>query len=130
MKIADQLMSRLGERTATIGVLGMGYAGLPLACRFAETGFRTVGLDIDRFKIHELANGRSYIGHIPSEHIASLVRSGRFFPSADMARIAECDVAIMCVPTPLGEGSTPNLEYVTATARTVREQVHQGMSSC
>ena len=127
MKIADQLMSRLGERTATIGVLGMGYAGLPLACRFAEAGFRTVGLDIDAFKIHELAGGRSYIGHIPGEHIAGLVRSGRFFPSADMTRIADCDVAIMCVPTPLGEGSTPNLEYVTATARTVREQVHQGM---
>lgn len=127
MKIADQLMSRLGERTATIGVLGMGYAGLPLACRFAEAGFRTVGLDIDGFKIRELAGGRSYIGHIPGEYIAGLVRSGRFFPSADMTRIADCDVAIMCVPTPLGEGSTPNLEYVTATARTVREHVHQGM---
>jgi UDP-N-acetyl-D-glucosamine dehydrogenase len=127
MKIADQLMSRLGERTATIGVLGMGYAGLPLACRFAEAGFRTVGLDIDGFKIHELAGGRSYIGHISSQYIAGLVRSGRFFPSADMARIADCDAAIMCVPTPLGEGATPNLEYVTATARTVREQVHQGM---
>ncbi len=127
MKIADQLMSRLGERTATVAILGMGYAGLPLACRFAESGFRTVGLDIDKFKIHELASGRSYIGHIASEHIAGLVQSGRFCPSADMSRLADCDVAIMCVPTPLGEGSTPNLEYVTATARTIRAQVHRGM---
>ncbi len=127
MRIADQLISRLGERTATVGVLGMGYAGLPLACRFAEAGFRTIGLDIDGFKIHELACGRSYIGHIAGEHIAGLVRSGRFFPSGEMGRIADCDLAIICVPTPLGEGSSPNLEYVTATARTVREHVHQGM---
>jgi UDP-N-acetyl-D-glucosamine dehydrogenase len=127
MKIADQLMSRFSERTASIAVLGMGYAGLPLACRFAEAGFRTIGLDTDGFKIHELASGRSYIGHIPGNYIAGLIRSGRLFPSADMSRIADCDVAIICVPTPLGEGSTPNLEYVTATARTIREHVHQGM---
>lgn len=127
MKIADQLISRLGERTATIGVLGMGYAGLPLACRFAEAGFRTIGLDVDAHKISELINGRSYIGHIPGDHIAELVRSGQFLPSAEMAQIAECDLAIICVPTPLGEGSSPNLEYVMATARTVREHVHRGM---
>ncbi len=127
MKIAHQLMNRLGERTATIGVLGMGYAGLPLACRFAEAGFRTIGLDTDVSKIHELAGGRSYIGHIANEQIERSVASGRLFPSADMARIADCDVAIICVPTPLGEGAVPNLEYVTATARTIREQIHQGM---
>jgi UDP-N-acetyl-D-glucosamine dehydrogenase len=127
MKFADQLMSRLAERTATVGVLGMGYAGLPLACRFAEAGYRTIGLDIDGYKIHELANGRSYIGHIAGAAIAKLVKTGRFAPSADMTRLAACDVAIMCVPTPLGEGSTPNLEYVVATAKAVREQLHRGL---
>ncbi len=127
MKVADQLMRRLRERTATVGILGMGYAGLPLACRFAECGFRTIGLDIDRSKIDELVAGRSYIGHIQSDHIADLVSTGRLLPSADMVPLADCDVAIICVPTPLSEGSTPNLEYVIATASTVRTHVHQGM---
>jgi UDP-N-acetyl-D-glucosamine dehydrogenase len=127
MKVADQLMRRLRERTATVGILGMGYAGLPLACRFAECGFRTIGLDIDRSKIDELGAGRSYIGHIPSNHIGDLVSRGMLLPSTDMAQIADCDVAIICVPTPLGEGATPNLQYVIATAGSVREHVHQGM---
>jgi UDP-N-acetyl-D-glucosamine dehydrogenase len=117
MKIVDQLMRRLSERTATIGVVGMGYAGLPLACRFGEAGFRTIGLDIDGAKIGELAAGRSYIGHIGDIRIARLVRNGRFLPSADLTRIAECDVAIICVPTPLKEGNVPNLDYVLATPR-------------
>ena len=127
MKIADQLISRLSERTATVGIIGMGYAGLPLACRFAEAGLRTIGLDIDCAKIGELAAGRSYIGHIGGERIARLVQSGGFVPSADLTRIAECDVAIICVPTPLKEGNIPNLEFVLSTARTIRRHVHPAM---
>jgi UDP-N-acetyl-D-glucosamine dehydrogenase len=127
MTVADQLINRLGDHSAVIGVLGMGYAGLPLACRFAEAGFATVGLDIDAIKIRALAAGKSYIGHIPAEQIARLVTAGKLQPSDDMARVRDCDVAIMCVPTPLGEGSAPNLEYVTATAKAVRQHLHRGL---
>ena len=111
---------------ARVGVLGLGYAGLPLTCCFAEAGFETIGFDVDQTKIQKLAAGQSYIGHIPSARIAALVQSGRLRPSSEFWRLRHCDAAIICVPTPLGEGRTPDLTYVVNTAETVAEYLHRG----
>src|SRR5713101_3578604 len=125
-RLWEHAVERFNARRARVAVLGLGYAGLPLTCCFAEAGFETVALDIDRHKIRRLAAGQSYIGHIPSERIAKLVELGRLQPTADFARLKECDAAIICVPTPLGDGRAPDLTYVVNTTRAVAEHLHEG----
>ncbi len=122
----ESLVEKFNARSARVGVLGLGYAGLPLTCCFAEAGFETLGFDIDPSKIRKLTEGKSYIGHIPSQRIADLVRGGRLVPSTDFSRLRDCDAAIICVPTPLGEGKAPDLTYVTGTATTVAQHLHRG----
>jgi UDP-N-acetyl-D-glucosamine dehydrogenase len=119
-------VSRFEDRSARVGVLGLGYAGLPLTCCFAEAGFYTLGFDVDRAKVEQLSAGRSYIGHIPAQRIARLVESRRLRPTTDFAQLRECDAAIICVPTPLGEGRTPDLTFVINTATAVAAHLHRG----
>ncbi len=122
----ERAIGRFNDRTARIGVLGLGYAGLPLTCGFAEAGFETYGFDVDGAKIEHLQAGRSYIGHIPADRIAGLVKKGRLRPTKEFSLLSECDAAIVCVPTPLGEGRTPDLTYVVNTASAVAEYLHRG----
>ncbi len=122
----ESAIAKFNDRSARVGVLGLGYAGLPLTCCFAETGFETYGFDVDRAKVDQLRAGRSYIGHIPAQRIARLVASGRLQPTPDFRALRECDAAVICVPTPLGEGRTPDLTYVINTARAVAEHLHRG----
>jgi UDP-N-acetyl-D-glucosamine dehydrogenase len=124
--ILELAIEKFNARRARVGVLGLGYAGLPLTCCFAEAGFETIGFDIDRTKIDKLRAGQSYIGHIPSDRITRLVKDGRLRPSADFSELRDCDAAIICVPTPLGEGRAPDLTYVESTARAVAEHLHRG----
>jgi UDP-N-acetyl-D-glucosamine dehydrogenase len=122
----QRAIAKFQDRSARVGVLGMGYAGLPLTCCFAEAGFETFGFDIDQAKIEQLRTGRSYIGHIPAARIAALIDNGRLRPSADFTALGACDAAIICVPTPLGEGRTPDLTFVINTAKAVAEHLHPG----
>ena len=122
----DDLISKFRSRRATAAVLGLGYAGLPLAFAFAEAGLTTIGLDIDSQKIEDIAHGRSYISHIPSERITRLVNQGTFRASTDFGMLARCDAAVICVPTPLGEGKTPDLHYVIDTAKAIARHLHSG----
>jgi len=126
VKPHEQAIEKFRSRKAKVGILGLGYVGLPLASCFAECGFSTVGFDTDSHKIEQLAQGRSYIAHISSERLAPLVRDRRLEPSSDFGRLADCDAAIICVPTPLGDGRTPDLRYVVETAQTVRKHIHRG----
>ncbi len=107
-------------------MLGLGYAGLPLACTFAESGVTTVGFDIDSAKIEKLSRGESYIGHISSDRLSRIVKNGRFYPAPDFADLRNCDAAIICVPTPLGEGRVPDLTYVIDTTKAVAQHLHRG----
>src|SRR4051794_9579709 len=97
---------RIASRQATVGVIGLGYVGLPLALVFAEAGFAVVGFDIDPAKIDALTAGRSYIGHIADARIAAA--RARFSSTADFARAAGCDALIICVPTPLDAHLDPD----------------------
>src|SRR5438105_11465022 len=101
--LAEQLMSRIELRTATVAVIGLGYVGLPLAETFASGGYPVLGFDIDPEKVKKLKMGQSYIGHIPSERVAELVGTGRFEASCNAAGFADVDAIVICVPTPLNE---------------------------
>src|SRR3954470_5067014 len=101
--LADELRARIESRTARVAVVGLGYVGLPLAETFAWGGYPVLGFDIDEEKVAKLKNGESYIGHISSERVAELGRSGHFEPTLDPSSFADADVIIICVPTPLGE---------------------------
>lgn len=108
----EQLLSRIENKTATIGIIGLGYVGLPLVLRFAEVGFNVLGLDVDNSKVEKLLKGESYIEHIPSAPIASAVASGLFQVTTDFKRSSEADALIICVPTPLNKYREPDLRFV------------------
>ena len=114
------------QKTATIGVVGLGYVGLPLIRALVNAGFRTLGFDVDPAKIDKLQSGQSYIQHLPSEWIANCVRAGKFAATADMARLAEPDAILICVPTPLTDSRDPDLSYIESTARQIARVLRRG----
>src|SRR5262249_55095955 len=124
--LADQLRQRIADRTATIGVIGLGYVGLPLILTFSEAGFPTVGFDVDGKKVDSLRRGRMYIQHLDGARLTRALSGGRFQASEDFARLAEADVVIICVPTPLTPQREPDMSYVTSTVRQVAAHLREG----
>ena len=110
----SELVRRLKDRQSVIGILGLGYVGLPLALRYTEVGYRVVGFDIDSEKVTKLAAGKSYIEHISSESITAAVKKS-LIATSDFSRASECDALIICVPTPLNKYREPDLSFVTDT---------------
>jgi len=123
---AKTIEAAIENRTAVIGVIGLGYVGLPLIDAFATSEFRTLGFDVDQNKVDQLLAGESYIGHIPAARIAELSGTGQLIPTSDMARLAEADVIIICVPTPLSESRDPDLTFVEATTATIAQYLRPG----
>jgi UDP-N-acetyl-D-glucosamine dehydrogenase len=109
-----QLVSKFGDRTAVIGIVGLGYVGLPLMLRYADVGFKVLGIDIDAGKVSKLNQGQSYIEHISAESIASACTEG-FEATTDFTRASEPDALIICVPTPLNAYREPDLSFVLDT---------------
>ncbi|MFO0953584.1 MAG: nucleotide sugar dehydrogenase [Isosphaeraceae bacterium] len=124
--LAARLRAAIADRSAHVGVIGLGYVGLPLVELFAGKGFPVLGLDIDPSKVERLEAGESYIGHIGSERVAALRDSGRFSATSDFSRLGEADAVIICVPTPLGPHREPDLAAVTATGRTIGRYLRPG----
>lgn len=114
------------DKSAVVGVIGLGYVGLPLVRAFISAGFSTMGYDVDQAKVDRLLAGQSYIGHIPSSWIAEWIDGGKLEPTADMRRLDEADALLICVPTPLSESRDPDLQYVEATARQIAEVLRPG----
>jgi len=121
-----KLLKSIQDQTATVGVVGLGYVGLPLVETFIDVGFRTMGFDIDQSKVDRLLAGESYIGHIESKWIADRIADERFIPTADMSRLSEPDAILICVPTPLDDSRDPDLSYVEATARHISASLRPG----
>jgi len=119
------LISLLKEKKATIGILGLGYVGLPLMIRYAEVGYKVLGIDIDNEKVNMLNQGVSYIEHIPSEQIKASLTKG-FEATTDFSRIIEADTLILCVPTPLNKYREPDLSYVTDTTDAIIPYLRKG----
>ena len=123
---ADKLQEAIEQKKARIGVVGLGYVGLPLARIFLEAGFHCLGFDLDSHKIEQLEAGQSYIKHIESDWITRQVRDGSFQATSDMQRLTEADVILICVPTPLGEDREPDLSFVEGTTRSIAESLRPG----
>ncbi len=121
-----QLLDRIRTRKATVGIVGQGYVGLPLALVFTEAGFPVVGLDSDPKKVTSLNKGESYIKHIGADRVATAVKTGRFRASTDFDELAGCDAVLICVPTPLGDHREPDLSFVVNSSSEVAKRLHAG----
>ncbi|QDT73354.1 nucleotide sugar dehydrogenase [Lacipirellula limnantheis] len=120
------LAQKIAEKHAIVGIIGLGYVGLPLAKAFIEGGFRILGFDVDQGKIHQLEAGQSYIGHLKSEWISTCTGNGSLRVTADMARLDEPDAILICVPTPLTPSRDPDLSYVESTAHEIAKRLRPG----
>ncbi|MDD4889598.1 MAG: nucleotide sugar dehydrogenase [Phycisphaerae bacterium] len=120
------LVRRIEQKQALIGIVGLGYVGLPLVREFAAAGCKVLGFDVDPRKIQMLAAKKSYIKHIPESLIAQLVDSGKFSATSAMDRLGEPDAVIICVPTPLTAAREPDMTYIESTARSIAAALRPG----
>ena len=120
------LLNKIKDQQAAIGVIGLGYVGLPLVIEFSKAGFPVTGLDIDKNKIEQLSEGRSYINHIPDENIRCLSESGRFQGTTDFSLVKNLDCILICVPTPLKTNRDPDMTHILSTARAIAPHVSKG----
>jgi len=121
-----QLSDHIDKKSAAIGVIGLGYVGLPLISAFTNAGFRCIGYDVDETKVSALNSGKSYIQHISSEQVQDWNTRGVLESTADMTRLSEADVLMICVPTPLNESRDPDLTYVSGTAKAIAAVIRPG----
>lgn len=122
----EALMSTLASREARVGVIGLGYVGLPLAIAIATAGFRVTGFDVDSSKIAALDACKSYIEAVPEDRLRAVVDAGRFGSVTDFGRLRDCDVIVICVPTPLSVHRDPDLSYVVRTAEDIARSLRPG----
>jgi UDP-N-acetyl-D-glucosamine dehydrogenase len=123
----QQLLNRLSDRTAHIGIIGLGYVGLPLAVAFAEAGYSVTGLDVSTDKVNRLNSGESYIPDIPTAQLEPLVKAGKLRATTKYADLREMDAVSICVPTPLRKTKDPDMSYVISAADSLTEIAHAGM---
>ncbi len=126
VRTMEKLLDKIRNRKAVVGVVGLGYVGLPLVLSFNKAGFRVMGFDTDPAKIRNLSEGRSYIKHIGAEKISRMMSTGRFEPTADFDRLGEPDCILICVPTPLNGHREPDLSYVMNTTHAVSRTLRPG----
>jgi UDP-N-acetyl-D-glucosamine dehydrogenase len=126
MTTVQPFIDAIRDRKATVGVIGLGYVGLPLVLLFAEKGFRVIGFDVDPKKVDALHRGESYIRHIGPQRVASAFLGGRAEATGDHSRLAECDAILICVPTPLGVHREPDLRYIRISAETIAAHLRKG----
>ncbi|HXH41214.1 MAG TPA: nucleotide sugar dehydrogenase [Thermoanaerobaculia bacterium] len=122
----DDLLRKFETRTARIGVIGLGYVGLPLVLLFEESGFEVLGFDVDSEKVDALGRGDSYIRHIGVERIRRAFGQSRAAATTNFGRLGECDAIVICVPTPLGSHREPDLKYIRITAETISATLRRG----
>ena len=122
----NQLLKKIENKTAVIGIIGLGYVGLPLALEYATKGFKTIGFDIDERKIPILNSGKSYIKHIKEDKIKRTVNNKKFSATADFTRLPEADAIIICVPTPLNEHREPDMTYIENSGKMVAQYLRAG----
>jgi UDP-N-acetyl-D-glucosamine dehydrogenase len=125
MNTLETLINRFETRRAVVGIVGLGYVGLPLMLRFQSVGFRVLGIDVDLRKIEKLNEGQSYIAHIPAARITEARQAG-FEATSDFRRATEADALIICVPTPLNKNREPDLSYVNGTVDALVPHLRQG----
>ncbi len=123
---SSDLANRIKNRRARVAIVGLGYVGLPLAVAVAKAGFRVFGVDMDSQKVDSLARGVSYIGDVPSADVASLVQSGVFSSSDDMATLSRVHIVVICVPSPVTHNKAPDISYITTAAEQISTRLASG----
>ena len=123
---ADRLQRAIESREARVGVIGLGYVGLPLALAFADRGFRVLGFDVDERKVEQLNRGVSFIPHLDGRRIREAVEADRLEATNDFERLAEPDAIVICVPTPLDVHHEPDMTYIVATAEEIARRLRPG----
>ncbi|MBK5002888.1 nucleotide sugar dehydrogenase [Pseudomonas sp. S31] len=123
--LKNQVVEKFNSKTAVVGIVGLGYVGLPLMIRYSSIGYKVVGLDIDSAKVAKLNSGQSYIEHIPAAAIEQAITSG-FEATVDFERAKECDALILCVPTPLNKYREPDMTYVIGTMDAIKPHLRAG----
>lgn len=122
----EALLQKISSRQAKVGVIGLGYVGLPLLIRFGQAGFPLLGFDVDSRKIDALLHGKSYIKHIPISGISTFLERRQLDVTLDFDRLSEADCILICVPTPLTEKMEPDLQFVSSTAETIARRLRRG----
>ena len=124
----ELLIGKFHDRSAKIAILGQGYVGLPLAVVFAQAGFEVIGIDPDPRKIDAINKGESYIGDVPSEQVAELVKNGKLTATTDFSVLQQVDAVSICVPTPLRKTGDPDLSYILTATQDLAKYLHPGMA--
>jgi UDP-N-acetyl-D-glucosamine dehydrogenase len=125
-QLSDRLLQRIKDRQAVVGVVGLGYVGLPLVLEFVSKGFNVVGLDIDQRKVDALTSGKSYIEYIPASSIEQMLATGRFKATPNPASVKECDAVLLCLPTPLTKQREPDTSYIEKMAESMAPHMKEG----
>lgn len=120
-----ELLRRIESRQAKVGVIGLGYVGLPLAVEFAKAGFQVIGFDINAARVAQLNDGISYIKDVPSAEVAQFVKTRQFQPTTDFDRLAETDTINICVPTPLRKTRDPDVSFIVQATSEVKKRLHK-----
>src|SRR5437773_4032216 len=126
MAVKNDLIAKIQAHEARVGIVGLGYVGLPLVLRFGEEHFSVLGFDVDPVKVRKLQAGESYIRHIPAERLRVLIKEKQFEPTTDFQRLAEADCIIICVPTPLTAKKDPDLQYIENTTDAISKTLRKG----
>jgi nucleotide sugar dehydrogenase len=124
--IKDELKNHIADKTARIGVIGLGYVGLPLIIEFALKGFSTVGFEVDAKKTNDLNAGNSHIVDVSSENVRKALEAEKFKATTDFSQLGECDVIIICVPTPLRKTKDPDMSYILAAGEEIKKYARRG----
>ncbi|MGE5027004.1 MAG: nucleotide sugar dehydrogenase, partial [Betaproteobacteria bacterium] len=127
MSTKATLIKKLQDKSAKIGILGMGYVGMPLAVVFAEAGFNVLGIDPDQRKVDTFNKGISYIQDVPTEAVVRLHKAGHLNMTADFAALKEMDAVSICVPTPLRQTGDPDMSFILSATEEMAKYVHKGM---
>lgn len=122
----ETLLQKIQDRKAVVGIIGLGYVGLPLLIRFGEAGFPLIGFDVDSAKINALLHGKSYIRHIPIEPVRNFLEAGQLDVTISFERLREADCIVICVPTPLTDKMEPDLRYIESTTETIAQHLRPG----
>lgn len=126
MSQINQVLKKIENKETKVGIIGMGYVGLPLAMRFNEAGFQVIGFDIDETKVKKLNAGQSYIAHISEAPIAKMAKSGKFIATTDYSKSKEADAIIICVPTPLSKQREPDMTFIVNSMDAVAPYLREG----
>lgn len=123
---ARSLIEKVERREASIGVIGLGYVGLPLAIEFAETGFSVLGFDVNDEKVRAINRGESYVGDVSDQQLASALKAGRLSGTTEFGRLGEVDAICICVPTPLNKTGDPDVSYIISVTESIRKTIRSG----